>query len=143
MESGLLGSHSEWNFIARWRWLYTMKVITLRVNEKQQQKLALLSAKTGYTQSEILRLLIDNLDGNNFELALNGENEKKQIEEKKITELSYQNRLLANLANNVNQIAKYFNSGGSQNNSVLLEAFQTIEKQQKELRKLMNKHGNN
>lgn len=119
-----------------------MKVITLRVNKKQQQKLVLLSANSGYTQSEILRILIDNISTKNFELALNGEAEKKKLELSKITAVDYQNRLLANVANNINQIAKYFNSGGEVN-EVVLQAFETVKSEQKQLRKMMSKYGNN
>lgn len=131
-----------------------MKVMSLRLNEDEQQKLSHLSAKTGYTFSELIRYLIDNLDENNLELALNKDNENdkknRKVNQDLTAELHYKNWLFSNVTNNVNQIAKWLNSQNSDevftfnNQKILLNAFQTVEKRLEEIEeKIDGKNGNN
>lgn len=121
-----------------------MKAISLRLSEKQQAKLNLLSAKTGYNQSEIIRFMIDNLDEVKFDLVLNNDKENRKVELQKIGDLRYQNYLFSNVTKNVNQIAKYVNSTENIQNKNLIFAFNEMKKDIKDLEeKLRDYYGNN
>lgn len=87
-----------------------MKPTTVRFSENQQAKLNLLSAKYGFTQAELIRYMLDNLDENTLSLALKNDEKNRKVEMQKIGDLRYQNYLFGNVTKNVNQIAKYINS---------------------------------
>lgn len=127
-----------------------MKVVSLRLTDEEKKNLSHLSAKTGYSFSELIRYLIDNLDENSLEIALkkSDESDKKnrKVQQDLISELHYKNYLLGNIANNINQIAKYLNSKSDDIISDyeaknLLQAFQTLEKRIDEIKskKKLNK----
>lgn len=91
-------------------WGDFMKPTTVRFSENQQAKLNLLSAKYGFTQAELIRYMLDNLDENTLSLALKNDEKNRKVEMQKIGDLRYQNYLFGNVTKNVNQIAKYINS---------------------------------
>lgn len=112
--------------------------ISVRMTDDQFEKLQKMSEKMGYTSSELLRKMIDN--ANDVTMMQNKAMNDKEVnvELKKIAEKRYQNSLLRNLANNMNQVAHYVNK--YKNNSsekALLLAFQTIEKQVKSLKEVI------
>lgn len=121
-----------------------MKVTSLRLSEEQQAKLTNLTAKTGYTSSEIVRKIIDNLDEVSFKLAVTNEDKNRKVELAKIAELKYKNYLFSNVTSNINQIAHYVNANSNNvDNASLLNAFQTVEKQIKDVKEKINNYGNN
>lgn len=112
--------------------------ISVRMTDDQFKKLQKMSEKMGYTSSELLRKMIDN--ANDVTMMQNKAMNSREVnvELKKIAEKRYQNSLLRNLANNMNQVAHYVNK--YKNNSsekALLLAFQTIEKQVKSLKEVI------
>lgn len=112
--------------------------ISVRMTDDQFEKLQKMSEKMGYTSSELLRKMIDN--ANDVTMMQNKAMNSRtvNVELKKIAEKRYQNSLLRNLANNMNQVAHYVNK--YKNNSsekALLLAFQTIEKQVKSLKEVI------
>lgn len=111
-------------------------MISLRLTDNQFAKLQFYSSEMGYTTSELLRKMIDNADDVTMQQKQAINIKEVNIELKKIIEKRYQNSLLRNLANNLNQIAHYVNKNKeNSSNKALLLAFQTIEKQVIELRK--------
>lgn len=92
----------------------------------------------GYTTSELIRKMIDNADDVTMQQKQAINIKEVNVELKKIVEKRYQNSLLRNLTNNMNQIAHYVNKY-KQNSSekALLLAFQTIEKQVKSLKEVI------
>lgn len=108
------------------------------MTDDQFEKLQKMSEKMGYTSSELLRKMIDN--ANDVTMMQNKAMNSREVNVKlkKIAEKRYQNSLLRNLANNMNQVAHYVNK--YKNNSsekALLLAFQTIEKQVKSLKEVI------
>ncbi|MBW8009605.1 hypothetical protein [Lactobacillus helveticus] len=120
-----------------------MKAISIRLSENQQTKLNLLTAKTGYTQSEIIRTVIDNLDEVKFDLAVKNDKENRKVELQKIADLRYQNYLFSNVTKNVNEIAKYVNQKQNVKNNELIFQFNEMKKDIQELeKKLSDYYGN-
>lgn len=87
-----------------------MARLDIRLNNEQKFNLDNLSAKLGYSSSEIIRKMIDNVDEVTLTLALEKINDRKQVDIEKIACMKYQNYLLSNLTRNMNQIAHYVNS---------------------------------
>src|SRR5699024_12673646 len=83
-----------------------MPRLDIRLTDEQKLHLTNLSAKTGVSSSEIIRKVIDNLDEVNLSLALKKIDKNRAVDIEKIAVKKYQNYLLQNLTNNVNQIAK-------------------------------------
>lgn len=113
-----------------------MPRLDIRLTDEQKLHLTNLSAKTGVSSSEIIRKVIDNLDEVNLSLALKKIDKNRAVDIEKIAVKKYQNYLLQNLTNNVNQIAKVVNSNKSKMNINKLEKqLDLIVKNQKEISK--------
>lgn len=113
-----------------------MPRLDIRLTDEQKLHLTNLSAKTGVSSSEIIRKMIDNLDEVNLVLALKKIDKNRAIDIEKIAVRKYQNYLLQNLANNVNQIAKVVNNNKSKVDVRKLEKqLDLIVKNQKEISK--------
>lgn len=113
-----------------------MPRLDIRLTDEQKLHLTNLSAKTGVSSSEIIRKVIDNLDEVNLSLALKKIDKNRAVDIEKIAVKKYQNYLLQNLANNVNQIAKVVNNNKSKMNINKLEKqLDLIVKNQKEISK--------
>lgn len=112
--------------------------ISVRMTDDQFEKLQKMSEKMGYTSSELLRKMIENANDVTMQQNKAMNDKEVNVELKKIVEKRYQNSLLRNLTNNMNQIAHYVNKY-KQNSSqkALLLAFQTIEKQVKSLKEVI------
>lgn len=122
--------------------------ISVRMTNDQFKKLQNVSAKTGYTPSEILRKMIDHADL--VTLQQNKVTEKVDVKNRLLLarEMKYQNYLFSNLTKNMNQIAHYLNRyKGNAKVRSLDSAFQTLEKQindlKEKLKKEAGKIGNN
>ena len=118
------------------------------MTEDQHKNLMELSAKTGYTPSELIRKFIDGADL--VTLQQNKVTEKVDVKNRLLLarEMKYQNYLFSNLTKNMNQIAHYLNKYKANANVRSLDsAFQTIEKQindlKEKLKKEAGKIGNN
>lgn len=106
-----------------------MARLGIRLSDETKFNLDNLSAKTGYSSSEIIRKLIDNCDEVNLSLALTKIDDRKSIEIEKIASIKYQNYLLSNLTKNINQIAHYVNSNKENSDKKILVAnFQNMIK---------------
>ena len=90
-----------------------MPRLDIRLTDEQKLHLTNLSAKTGVSSSEIIRKMIDNLDEVTLSLALKKIDKNRAVDIEKIAVKKYQNYLLQNLANNVNQITKVVNNNKS------------------------------
>lgn len=113
-----------------------MPRLDIRLTDEQKLHLTNLSAKTGVSSSEIIRKVIDNLDEVNLSLALKKIDKNRAVDIEKIAVRKYQNYLLQNLTNNVNQIAKVVNSNKFKMNINKLEKqLDLIVKNQKEISK--------
>lgn len=113
-----------------------MPRLDIRLTDEQKLHLTNLSAKTGVSSSEIIRKVIDNLDEVNLSLALKKIDKNRAVDIEKIAVRKYQNYLLQNLANNVNQIAKVVNNNKSKVDVRKLEKqLDLIVKNQKEISK--------
>lgn len=113
-----------------------MPRLDIRLTDEQKLHLTDLSAKTGVSSSEIIRKVIDNLDEVNLSLALKKIDKNRAVDIEKIAVRKYQNYLLQNLTNNVNQIAKVVNSNKFKMNINKLEKqLDLIVKNQKEISK--------
>lgn len=112
-----------------------MPRLDIRLTDEQKLHLTNLSAKTGVSSSEIIRKMIDNLDEVNLALALKKIDRNKSVDIEKIAVRKYQNYLLQNLTNNVNQIARVVNNNKSKMNVNRLEKqLNLIVKNQKEIK---------
>ena len=110
--------------------------LDIRLTNEQKLHLTNLSAKTGVSSSEIIRKVIDNLDEVNLSLALKKIDKNRAVDIEKIAVKKYQNYLLQNLTNNVNQIAKVVNNNKSKVDVRKLEKqLDLIIKNQKEISK--------
>lgn len=113
-----------------------MPRLDIRLTNEQKLHLTNLSAKTGVSSSEIIRKVIDNLDEVNLSLALKKIDRNRAVNIEKIAIRKYQNYLLQNLTNNVNQIAKVVNNNKSKLDVRKLEKqLDLIVKNQKEISK--------
>jgi len=113
-----------------------MPRLDIRLTDEQKLHLTNLSAKTGVSSSEIIRKVIDNLDEVNLSLALKKIDKNRAVDIEKIAVKKYQNYLLQNLTNNVNQIAKIVNNNKSKVDVRKLEKqLDLIIKNQKEISK--------
>lgn len=113
-----------------------MPRLDIRLTDEQKLHLTNLSAKTGASSSDIIRKIIDNLDEVNLSLALKKIDKNRAVDIEKIAVRKYQNYLLQNLANNVNQIAKIVNNNKSKVDVKKLEKqLDLIVKNQKEINK--------
>lgn len=113
-----------------------MPRLDIRLTDEQKLHLTNLSAKTGVSSSEIMRKVIDNLDEVNLSLALKKIDKNRAVDIEKIAVKKYQNYLLQNLTNNVNQIAKIVNNNKSKVDVRKLEKqLDLIIKNQKEISK--------
>ena len=113
-----------------------MPRLDIRLTDEQKLHLTNLSAKTGVSSSEIFRKVIDNLDEVNLSLALKKIDKNRAVDIEKIAVRKYQNYLLQNLTNNVNQIAKVINNNKSKVDVRKLEKqLDLIVKNQKEISK--------
>lgn len=113
-----------------------MPRLDIRLTDEQKLHLTNLSAKTGVSSSEIIRKMIDNLDEVTLSLALKKIDKNRAVDIEKIAVKKYQNYLLQNLANNVNQIAKVVNNNKSKVDVRKLEKqLDLIVKNQKEISK--------
>lgn len=113
-----------------------MPRLDIRLTDEQKLHLTNLSAKTGVSSSEIIRKVIDNLDEVNLSLALKKIDKNRAVDIEKIAVKKYQNYLLQNLTNNVNQIAKVVNNNKSKVDVRKLEKqLDLIVKNQKEISK--------
>lgn len=113
-----------------------MPRLDIRLTDEQKLHLTNLSAKTGVSSSEIIRKVIDNLDEVTLSLALKKIDRNKSVDIEKIAVKKYQNYLLQNLTNNVNQIAKVVNNNKSKVDVKRLEKqLDLIVKNQKEISK--------
>ncbi|MCI6883376.1 MAG: ribbon-helix-helix domain-containing protein [Enterococcus hirae] len=113
-----------------------MPRLDIRLTDEQKLHLTNLSAKTGVSFSEIIRKVIDNLDEVNLSLALKKIDKNRAVDIEKIAVKKYQNYLLQNLTNNVNQIAKIVNNNKSKVDVRKLEKqLDLIIKNQKEISK--------
>lgn len=79
--------------------------------------------------------MIDNLDEVNLALALKKIDKNRAVDIEKIAVKKYQNYLLQNLTNNVNQIAKVVNNKSKMNINKLEKQLDLIVKNQKEISK--------
>lgn len=113
-----------------------MPRLDIRLTDEQKLHLTNLSAKTGVSSSEIIRKIIDNLNEVDLSLALKKIDRNKSVDIEKIAVKKYQNYLLQNLTNNVNQIAKVVNNNKSKVDVKRLEKqLDLIVKNQKEISK--------
>ena len=113
-----------------------MPRLDIRLTDEQKLHLTNLSAKTGASSSDIIRKMIDNLDEVNLSLALKKIDKNRAVDIEKIAVTKYQNYLLQNLTNNVNQIAKIVNNNKSKVDVRKLEKqLDLIIKNQKEISK--------
>lgn len=113
-----------------------MPRLDIRLTDEQKVHLTHLSAKTGVSSSEIIRKVIDNLDEVNLSLALKKIDKNRAVDIEKIAVKKYQNYLLQNLTNNVNQIAKVVNNNRSKVDVRKLEKqLDLITRNQKEISK--------
>lgn len=113
-----------------------MPRLDIRLTDEQKLHLTNLSVKTGVSSSEIIRKVIDNLDEVNLSLALKKIDKNRAVDIEKIAIKKYQNYLLQNLTNNVNQIAKVINNNKSKVDVRKLEKqLDLIVKNQKEISK--------
>ena len=113
-----------------------MPRLDIRLPDEQKLHLTNLSAKTGATSSDIIRKMIDNLDEGTLSLALKKIDKNRAVDIEKIAVKKYQNYLLQNLTNNVNQIAKVVNNNKSKVDVRKLEKqLDLIVKNQKEISK--------
>lgn len=113
-----------------------MPRLDIRLTDEQKLHLTNLSAKTGVSSSEIIRKMIDNLDEVTLSLALKKIDKNRAVDIEKIAVKKYQNYLLQNLANNVNQITKVVNNNKSKVDVRKLEKqLDLIVKNQKEISK--------
>ena len=87
-----------------------MARLDIRMNDELKSKLDKLSAKTGYSSSELIRMLIENANEVTLSLALDEIKNRKQVDIEKIANDKYTNYLLSNLTKNVNQIAHWCNA---------------------------------
>lgn len=113
-----------------------MPRLDIRLTDEQKLHLTNLSAKTGASSSDIIRKMIDNLDEVTLSLALKKIDKNRAVDIEKIAVKKYQNYLLQNLTNNVNQIAKVVNNNKSKVDVKRLEKqLDLIVKNQKEISK--------
>lgn len=113
-----------------------MPRLDIRLTDEQKLHLTNLSAKTGASSSDIIRKMIDNLDEVTLSLALKEIDKNRAVDIEKIAVKKYQNYLLQNLTNNVNQIAKVVNNNKSKVDVRKLEKqLDLIVKNQKEISK--------
>lgn len=113
-----------------------MPRLDIRLTDEQKLHLTNLSAKTGASSSDIIRKMIDNLDEVTLSLALKKIDKNRAVDIEKIAVKKYQNYLLQNLTNNVNQIAKVVNNNKSKVDVRKLEKqLDLIVKNQKEISK--------
>lgn len=113
-----------------------MPRLDIRLTDEQKLHLTNLSAKTGASSSDIIRKMIDNLDEVTLSLALKKIDRNRAVNIEKIAVRKYQNYLLQNLTNNVNQIAKVVNNNKSKLDVRKLEKqLDLIVKNQKEISK--------
>lgn len=113
-----------------------MPRLDIRLTDEQKLHLNNLSAKTGVSSSEIIRKVIDNLDEVNLSLALKKIDKNRAVDIEKIAVKKYQDYLLQNLTNNVNQIAKVVNNNKFKVDVRKLEKqLDLIVKNQKEISK--------
>ena len=121
-----------------------MARLDIRLNDEQKFHLDKLSAKTGYSSSEIIRKMIENVDEVSLSLALKKIDDRKQVDIEKIACMKYQNYLLSNLTGNMNQIAHYVNLNKSNSdNKKLVESFEILANQVEQFKKrLSDKNGN-
>lgn len=124
------------------------KKVTIRMTEDQHKNLMELSAKTGYTPSELIRKFIDGADL--VTLQQNKVTENNDVKNRLLLarEMKYQNYLFSNLTKNINQIAHYLNKYKANAKVRALDsAFQNIEKQINDLKERLKKEagkiGNN
>lgn len=124
------------------------KKVTIRMTEDQHKNLMELSAKTGYTPSELIRKFIDGADLVTLQQNKVTENDDVKNRLLLAREMKYQNYLFSNLTKNINQIAHYLNKYKANAKVRALDsAFQNIEKQindlKEKLKKEAGKIGNN
>lgn len=121
-----------------------MARLDIRLNDELKFHLDKLSAKLGYSSSEIIRKMIDNVDEDTLTLALKKIDDRTQVDIEKVACMKYQNYLLSNLTSNVNQIARYINSNKeNSDNQKLVESFDKVASQVNEFeKKLSDKNGN-
>ena len=113
-----------------------MPRLDIRLTDEQKLHLTNLSAKTGACSSDIIRKMIGNLDEVTLSLALKKIDKNRAVDIEKIALKKYQNYLLQNLTNNVNQIAKVVNNNKSKVDVRKLEKqLDLIVKNQKEISK--------
>lgn len=104
-----------------------MARLDIRLNDEQKFHLDKLSAKTGYSSSEIIRKMIENVDEVSLSLALKKIDDRKQVDIEKIAVMKYQNYLLQNEANNLNQLAHYVNlNKENSDNKALVNNFEIM-----------------
>lgn len=118
------------------------------MTEDQHKNLMELSAKTGYTPSELIRKFIDGADLVTLQQNKVTENDDVKNRLLLAREMKYQNYLFSNLTKNINQIAHYLNKYKANAKVRALDsAFQNIEKQindlKEKLKKEAGKIGNN
>lgn len=121
-----------------------MARLDIRLNDEQKFHLDKLSAKSGYSSSEIIRKMIDNVDEVTLILALKKIDDRKQVDIEKIACMKYQNYLLSNLTSNMNQIAHYVNlNKENSDNQKLVKSFEILTSQVEQFKKrLSDKNGN-
>lgn len=121
-----------------------MARLDIRLNDEQKFHLNKLSAKSGYSSSEIIRMLIENADEVTLSLALDEIKNRKQVDIEKIANDKYTNYLLSNLTKNVNQIAHWCNANQYNNVNKELQNYLKILVQNTEeiKKKLSDKNGN-
>lgn len=121
-----------------------MARLDIRMNDELKSKLDKLSAKTGYSSSELIRMLIENVNEVTLSLALNEIKNRKQVDIEKIACKKYQNYLLSNLTSNMNQIAHYVNlNKKNSDNQKLVKSFELLTSQVELFKKrLSDKNGN-
>lgn len=121
-----------------------MARLDIRMNDELKSKLDKLSAKTGYSSSELIRMLIENANEVTLSLALDEIKNRKLVDIEKIACMKYQNYLLSNLTSNLNQVAHYVNLNKSNSdNKKLVESFEILANQVEQFKKrLSDKNGN-
>lgn len=110
-------------------------MVSIRLDEDQIEKLQFYGSEMGYSQSDLIRKMIEDADDVTMQQNQKMNSTIRLLEFQKITEMKYQNYLLSNLTKNINQVAHYLNRY-KENARIkpLLSAFQTLEKQTNEIK---------
>ena len=110
-------------------------IVSIRLDEDQIEKLQFYGSEMGYSQSDLIRKMIEDADDVTMQQNQKINSTIRLLEFQKITEMKYQNYLLSNLTKNMNQVAHYLNKyKGNARIKPLLSAFQTMEKQTNEIK---------